>query len=197
MAGWRNVSLGARTVVSDDVWFNCNFRDEQTLRIVVGDDSHIGRRNFFSAGPLIRLGDFFFSGVDCRFLGCGHVIENPRVPYRTAGLTQGAPIELEANCWLTTGVTVMEGVRIGRGSVIGAASVVVNSVPPFSVAVGTPCTVIRRYDFRANAWVSAREWSDASEPFQPTEAQYLEQLRSDFAALPPALASASRRFGWI
>jgi maltose O-acetyltransferase len=40
-------------------------------------------------------------------------------------------------------VIVCPGVTIGRGSVIGAGSVVTRDIPPGVVAVGNPCRVIR------------------------------------------------------
>lgn len=54
---------------------------------------------------------------------------------------EAAPIVIEDDCWLGMGVIVMPGVTIGRGSVIGAGSVVTKDIPPGSVAWGSPCTV--------------------------------------------------------
>jgi acetyltransferase-like isoleucine patch superfamily enzyme len=47
-------------------------------------------------------------------------------------------IIVEDNVWIGSGVRVLDGVRIGRNSVIGAGSVVTRSVPPDSTAVGVP-----------------------------------------------------------
>ena len=52
-------------------------------------------------------------------------------------------IVLEENVWLGGGVIVLPGVTIGRDSVIGAGAVVTRDVPPRSVAVGNPATVVR------------------------------------------------------
>jgi acetyltransferase-like isoleucine patch superfamily enzyme len=43
-------------------------------------------------------------------------------------------------------VKVLDGVTIGRGSVIGAGAVVTKDIPPFSVAVGVPARVIKTRD---------------------------------------------------
>lgn len=52
-------------------------------------------------------------------------------------------IFIEDDCWLGWGVVVREGIRIGKGSIIGANSVVVKDVPPYSIVGGIPAKVIR------------------------------------------------------
>ena len=53
---------------------------------------------------------------------------------------------IEDDCWLGTGAKVLDGVRIGRGCVIGAGAVVTKDIPPYSIAVGVPAKVIGRRD---------------------------------------------------
>ena len=52
-------------------------------------------------------------------------------------------ITIEDDCWLGHAVTVIDGVTIGKGSVIGAGAVVTKDIPPYSIAVGTPARVIK------------------------------------------------------
>ncbi len=52
-------------------------------------------------------------------------------------------ITIEDDCWLGHAVTVIDGVTIGKGSVIGAGAVVTKDIPPYSIAVGTPAKVIK------------------------------------------------------
>ncbi|MBW4484855.1 MAG: acyltransferase [Tildeniella torsiva UHER 1998/13D] len=58
-------------------------------------------------------------------------------PLTTLGIT------IEDDCWLGTGVRVLDGVTIGIGSVIGAGAVVSRDIPPYSIAVGVPARVIK------------------------------------------------------
>lgn len=60
-----------------------------------------------------------------------------------ANLEYGKPIRIEKNCWLAANVVVCGGVTIGEGAVIGAGSVVTRDVPPYVLAAGNPCRVIR------------------------------------------------------
>lgn len=53
----------------------------------------------------------------------------------------GHPVRIEDDCWIGGNVIILPGVTIGQGSTIGAGSVVTKDIPPFSVAVGSPCKV--------------------------------------------------------
>jgi acetyltransferase-like isoleucine patch superfamily enzyme len=53
-------------------------------------------------------------------------------------------VQIEQHVWLGARVTVMKGVRIGRGSIVGGGSFVTRDVPPFSLAVGTPARVVKQ-----------------------------------------------------
>ena len=55
----------------------------------------------------------------------------------------GHPIRIGDDCWIGGGVVILPGVTIGEGCTIGAGSVVTRDIPPFSVAVGNPCKVIK------------------------------------------------------
>lgn len=64
-----------------------------------------------------------------------------------------APVKIGKNCWLGEGVIVLPGVTIGDGCIIGAHSIVKKNIPPFSIAVGSPAKVVKRFDFQKNKWV--------------------------------------------
>jgi acetyltransferase-like isoleucine patch superfamily enzyme len=57
-------------------------------------------------------------------------------------------VVIEDDCWLGAGAIVVDGVRIGRGSVVGAGAVVTRDVEPYSVVVGVPA---RKVATRGNA----------------------------------------------
>lgn len=54
------------------------------------------------------------------------------------------PITIGDDCWLASNVTVCGGVKIEKGSVIGAGSVVTRDIPENVFAAGNPCRVIRK-----------------------------------------------------
>lgn len=59
---------------------------------------------------------------------------------------------IDDDAWIGENVCVLPGVTIGKHSVIGSNSVVTKSIPPFSVAVGSPAKVIRQYNTDSEQW---------------------------------------------
>ncbi len=64
------------------------------------------------------------------------------------------PVVIKDNVWIGEGVCVMPGVTIGVGCVIGALSVVTKDIPDYSIAIGSPAKVIKKYDFNSKRWVN-------------------------------------------
>lgn len=64
-----------------------------------------------------------------------------------------SPVVIEDNVWIGELVTILPGVRIGRGSVIGSMSVVTQDIPADCIAVGAPAHVIKKYDRAKQQWL--------------------------------------------
>ena len=62
------------------------------------------------------------------------------------------PVAIEDNVWLGEFVSVLPGVTIGKGSIVGANSVVSKNLPPYVIAVGTPAKPIKKFNFETNKW---------------------------------------------
>ena len=61
-------------------------------------------------------------------------------------------VEIADGVWIGNNVIILPGVHIGEKAIIGAGSVVTKNVPPFSIAVGNPARIIKKFDRRDNAW---------------------------------------------
>jgi acetyltransferase-like isoleucine patch superfamily enzyme len=111
----------------------------------IGDNVGISWLTSISVGTRVVLGDNVRIAQRCFLAGYpGHPLDAAE---RAAGLpcTEGqiGDIVLEADVWLGTGVMVMPGVRIGRGTVVAAGSVVTRDLPPGVIAGGMPARIIR------------------------------------------------------
>lgn len=61
-------------------------------------------------------------------------------------------VVIEDNVWLGEFVSVLPGVTIGKGSIVGANSVVSKSLPSYVIAVGIPAKPIKKYNFETQKW---------------------------------------------
>lgn len=77
--------------------------------------------------------------------------DSPLVPPAERPLSW-APVVIEDDVWLGEFCSVLPGVTIGKGSIIGTMSVVNRDVPPYCIAAGSPARVIKRYNFEARRW---------------------------------------------
>lgn len=98
----------------------------------------------------VTIGNNVFFGPNCMIATPVHPLlpEERNIRYRKDGtaydLEYAKPIVIEDDCWIASNVTICGGVRIGRGVVIGAGSVVTKDIPAETFAAGNPCRVIRK-----------------------------------------------------
>ena len=86
-------------------------------------------------------------GAHVDILAENHNFDDPELPINQQGVKRRGVV-IGEDCWIGNRATVLDGVRIGRGSVIGAAAVVTGDIPEFSVAVGSPARVLRDRRYR-------------------------------------------------
>jgi len=96
------------------------------------------------AGCEVVMGDDMIVGPACYVAGGGnYATDRLDVPISQQGLRDETGVVLEGDVWLGARVTVLPGVRMGRGSVAAAGAVVTRSVPERAVVGGVPATVLR------------------------------------------------------
>ena len=108
--------------------------------IQIGAGSFLNHNIYLMDCAEIKIGKKCFIGPNCGFYTAIHPM---LVEQRNEGLEMAKPIELADNIWLGADVTILPGVKIGAGSVIGAKSLVSKDIPSGVVAFGNPCRVVK------------------------------------------------------
>ncbi len=160
----NNIELGDRARLHRDVRVRCR-EGESTVRFrewahidrgvdikmhLVGGEIEIGAHTYIGpytclSGNLIKIGSYCMVASHSGIYANNHVFADAtRKIVEQKNSYQG--IVIEDDCWLGTGVKVLDGVTIGKGSVIGAGAVVTKSIPAYSIAVGVPARVIGHRD---------------------------------------------------
>ncbi len=193
--GWVHVQIGKNCVIGEGALLSVNVRIKNFKHILIGNSVYIGRRNLISPGLQTTFGDFSITGNDCRFHASDHVFSDPFIPYVASGVTDGNVQKIGINAWLGSNVIVMGNVSIGHGCVIGALSMVTKNIPPFSIAVGNPCRVIKRYDMKQKTWISVEDFSETLEQLLPSEAEYVKELENNCPEFVMPRIAASQSYG--
>lgn len=137
-------SLGEHVHV--DIDFHC----EYGKNIHIGDNVIINMNCTFVDNNRIDIGSHVLIASDVKIYTATHSTDpsvrnygpNPDPDFWCE--TFSKPIRIEDEVWIGGGAILLPGVTIGKGSVVGAGSVVTRDIPPYSVAVGNPCRVIKK-----------------------------------------------------
>ncbi len=112
-------------------------------KIILQSGSSVGSFCRFKANSSITIGDHVLLAAYCKigdYLEGLTSIGEERLPLDPLN----DAIHVGADCWLGVRSITLPGVSIGEGSIIGAHSIVQESLPPFVIAVGTPAKILRK-----------------------------------------------------
>jgi acetyltransferase-like isoleucine patch superfamily enzyme len=119
--------------------------DRPGASIVIGEMTRIHGSCVHSQAS-VSIGRRCLIAANCQIMDAsGHETLFEDVTARIHSKDVPRPVVIEDDVWIGTGVVVLPGVRIGRGSVIGANSVVSRDVPEMSIAIGNPAQVVKSY----------------------------------------------------
>src|SRR5258708_21795367 len=106
--------------------------------IAIGNHSFINYGSSIAARASVKIGSY------CHLGHYMFVMDNDQHDVvRHWELPPSDPVIIEDYVWIGSKVVILPGVRIGRGAVIGAGSIVTKEVPPRCVAAGNPARVLR------------------------------------------------------
>ena len=119
--------------------------------IFAGDDVSVGLRPVMIASESqIRIGSHVMFGPEVVVVGGGHnatVVGRfmKQVHEKTGDEDLG--VVIDDDVWVGARAVILRGVRVGRGAIVAAGSVVTKSVPPYAIVAGNPARIVRfRWD---------------------------------------------------
>lgn len=129
--------------------------------IIFGNNIEINDYVHIAAGEKIIIGNnvLIASKVFISDINHGNYKgENQDSPFTFPQLRKlsTSPIEIKNNVWIGEGVCILPGVTVGIGSIIGALSLVTKDIPDYSIAVGSPAKVVKKFDFDKEIWVTIK-----------------------------------------
>jgi len=119
-------------------------------KIVIKHNAAIGERSIIAANESVVIGEFAMLAPNVYICDTDHGYEDILTPPMCQPLRKPRPIVLGNNCWV--GINCVILASVGKGSVIGANSVVTKDIPDYCVAVGQPAKCVKRYNFNNKLW---------------------------------------------
>jgi acetyltransferase-like isoleucine patch superfamily enzyme len=132
------LTIGPHAVFEPGVWLTSD-----RGRIAIGAGAMLNLNVMVAAMERVEIGEHCMLANGCLVTDANHRFDDPDRPVPWQGFTTKGPTILGDNVWLGANVVVTSGVTIGRRSVIGANSVVIDDIPAFSVAAGAPAAVLK------------------------------------------------------
>lgn len=108
--------------------------------IAIGQDVHIGPSTVIYGHGGVEIGDACLIAMHCRILSSSHSIAAFGTDIRWQA-DELKPTKIGRDVWLGAGVTVLGGVSIADGCVVGAGAVVTHDLPAGAIAVGVPAVI--------------------------------------------------------
>ena len=112
--------------------------------IVIGDGTTINQYVVINGGGGVRIGSGCMIAAFTSIYSMNHVYNDKNQSIRSQGLVTKGGVVIEDDVWIGAHCCILDGVHIGKGSVIGAGSVVTKNVPEYSVVAGNPAKLIKK-----------------------------------------------------
>lgn len=141
---WNEFELGVDSTIEDFSAINNGVGP-----VIIGDRTKIGLSNTI-IGP-VNIGNDIRLAQNITLSGLNHNYEDISRPIHVQGVST-SPITIEDATWIGANVVVVAGVTIGKHCIIAAGSVVTKDVPAYSVAVGNPARVLKKYNHQTQVW---------------------------------------------
>lgn len=116
-------------------------------KVRIGTGTYVNRYTIFDAHSHLHIGRDVMIGPHCYFTDADHGME-PGSSVKSQPMHH-RPLIVEDEVWIGARVTVLPGVRIGRGAVVAAGAVVTRDVPAMAVVAGVPARVMKYRDGRS------------------------------------------------
>ena len=145
LADIEDSQRGSRIVIEDDVVIDAFVKIKPaggSGDVVIGRGSVINSGCVLYTGNGIRIGRNVLVAANCTFAPTNHAFADADRPIREQGFQPSrGGISIGDDVWIGANTVLVDGARIGSGSVVGAASLVRGALPEFCIAFGAPADV--------------------------------------------------------
>jgi lipopolysaccharide O-acetyltransferase len=147
--GEPRIQIGSNVFIGAGSWLQAidvdPDRPSHEVAIRIGDGVSIAGGIVLSAVSSLTIGDKATFARNVYIADHTHAYDDPSVPILEQGITGVRPVVIGEGAWLGENVVVLPGITIGRNAVVSANSVVAKDIPEYSLAIGVPARVVRKF----------------------------------------------------
>jgi acetyltransferase-like isoleucine patch superfamily enzyme len=148
----ENIFIGNNVTVHSLGWlFTLPMAQKPAPKLIIGDGTDIGHFNHITCVNRVEIGRKVLIADRVHISDNSHGFENPALPIIDQPVISKGPVIIGDGTWLGENVSVLS-CRIGRNCVIGSNAVVNRDIPDYSVAVGIPARVVKRFNSDSGEW---------------------------------------------
>lgn len=142
IAGAEHMSIGEGVLIGAGSWLIVPEQRSPGPNIILHNRVRLNTTSI-SAVDRVEIEEDVGIARGCYISDHSHGFTDPDTPIRDQPIDRVAPVLIRRGAWLGQNCVILPGVTVGRGSVIGANSVVRSDVPDRTVVAGSPARVIR------------------------------------------------------
>jgi acetyltransferase-like isoleucine patch superfamily enzyme len=138
-----NVIGGGSLTLGDDCYIEQNVQITAEGQVTIGARSFVGRGSVIASSHSVIIGADALIAAYVTIRDQDHAIGDVVLPYRHQG-KETSPVKIGNNVWIGTKASVLRGVAIGDGAVVGAHALVISDVESRTVVGGVPAKLLKR-----------------------------------------------------
>jgi len=152
--GANYIEIEDKVFIREQIWLEA-IKDMDEPSIQIKEGVYIGDFAHINACKKILIEEDVLIANQVFITDHNHNFEDLDLPIRKQGIKVINEVTIGKNSWLGEKVSVI-GASVGRNCIIGANSVVTKDIPDYSIAVGSPARIIKRYCSDTKSWVSVK-----------------------------------------
>lgn len=151
--GANHMTIGAGASVGYKSWITANpLANEPNCELIISEGCTIGNFNHIYATGILVFEKNVLTAERVYVSDNLHGYSDINISIKDNPIRQNGHVVIGEGSWLGENVCVI-GASIGKHCVIGANAVVTHDIPDYSVAVGNPAKIIKKYDFNTAKWI--------------------------------------------
>ncbi len=158
----KKVTLGNRVAIDDYVLIDASgagedgiFLDDDVIisrncviqgkigGVSIGKKTDLGCNTILSSSGGISIGNSVLIAGNCYIGGGRYITDRLDIPMMEQGVFTRGTITIQDDVWLGASAVVLDGVKIGKGCIVGAGAVVTKDLPDYAIAAGVPAKIIK------------------------------------------------------